>query len=472
MKLLFVAYCFGSADGQALIGVYKRGLRLAMRLVERGHEIVFFCTGREAYQDELTRAAEARMQFIDIPFVVGAHDAARRTSDIFRRTLRDLAPDVIVVGEAPLSGAMLEATLVGAELEIPVTLLDNAYNALFVELFLRHVGPITDGIVLMGPSSHHLTEPPAFLCQVPPMIDSDPTAATALLETTFGSLDDSPLVTVLAYDAKVERLATSMLPDLVGAGATVVFCSRDPEACRRRWPALPPTARVAALAQPSEATLIGLLDIASLAIVKYGFMQVAECLTLGTPAIVVYHEGPTWVDYLPPSSRACVWVTASPARDRRTVEAALSFLDQPSNALDEIHDGRLDALERAAAFFDAIPRTPRDTTSECAALGFDRPAVIAALDHALPGRGDDLVTTRAIRVRTASEADIYILVCRLRDGSTIRLWGRCYADPDAAAADQEHARHDPHRRIFHFDATTSIAIEADLGEALLPPLNP
>ena len=75
LKYLFVTYCFGSFQGQTLIGVYKRGLRVAMALRERGHEITFFCTGREGYQDALTRAAETRLTFVDIPFSVAAFEA-------------------------------------------------------------------------------------------------------------------------------------------------------------------------------------------------------------------------------------------------------------------------------------------------------------------------------------------------------------------------------------------------------------
>ena len=476
MKLLFVAYCFGSAEGQALIGVYKRGLRLAMALADRGHEIDFFCTGREAYEDDMTRAAESRMRFIDIPFTVASHGEARRNSQVFRRTIANLAPDIVVIGEAPLAGAMLEATLTAAELGIPVTLLDNAYNGLFVELFLQTVGPIADGLVLMGPGSHHLEAPPPFLCQVPPLIHSDGDAARALVDATFDAGTEHGLVVVLAYDAKVERLAISLLPRLCEEGATVLFCTRDTDACRARWPELPTkaAARVAAITQPPEATLIGLLEIARLAIVKYGFMQVAECLTLKTPAIVVYHEGPTWLDYLPDCSRRFAWVTSSPTRDRQTVKAAVGFLALAPTAMDGIHHGGLDAIAQTAAFLESLPRRPRATDDACSALGFGPDVVAEALAQACPETAPELRSVRALRLRVDPEGEIYAVICRLAGTSppAVRLWGRRYPDTDTATADAEKASRDPERRMLHFDPTARIAIEVDLGEALLPVLNP
>lgn len=77
-RFFFVTYCFGDYQGQSLIGVYKRGLRIALELADRGHEVVFFCTGREAFSDDLTRQAEQRLTFVDIPFEVAAFEEAAR----------------------------------------------------------------------------------------------------------------------------------------------------------------------------------------------------------------------------------------------------------------------------------------------------------------------------------------------------------------------------------------------------------
>jgi hypothetical protein len=69
--------------GQALIGCYKRGLRIAMEFVARGHDVFVFCTGRQFYHDELTRRAEAVVQFVEFPFST-ARDAAQESFHIPR----------------------------------------------------------------------------------------------------------------------------------------------------------------------------------------------------------------------------------------------------------------------------------------------------------------------------------------------------------------------------------------------------
>ena len=111
MRYLFVTYCFGSHQGQTLIGVYKRGLRVAMELARLGHEISFFCTGREGYSDELTQEAQQTLTFVDIPFVVASFDEVQENRRRFLETIEAIAPDVVVIGEAPLAGSMLESTL-------------------------------------------------------------------------------------------------------------------------------------------------------------------------------------------------------------------------------------------------------------------------------------------------------------------------------------------------------------------------
>jgi len=64
VRILFVAYCMiNNENGDSLIGVYKRSLRIAMEMVRRGHEVWMFCTGRQDYRDELTTQAQGESIF-------------------------------------------------------------------------------------------------------------------------------------------------------------------------------------------------------------------------------------------------------------------------------------------------------------------------------------------------------------------------------------------------------------------------
>src|SRR4051812_9033634 len=181
MKFLFVAYCFGNAQGQALIGVYKRGLRVALALEGRGHTVAFFCPGRENFHDALTAQAEERLEFVDFDFDDPVGAAAEANRQRFRAGLTAIAPDVVVIGEAPLSGPLLEATLSSVELGIPVVVLDNAYQPGLVDLFCRTHAPLLDGLILTGPTSFYAPDPPAYLAQVPPYIEASAGEARTLL---------------------------------------------------------------------------------------------------------------------------------------------------------------------------------------------------------------------------------------------------------------------------------------------------
>lgn len=283
------------------------------------------------------RRLQARLTFVDLPFEVAAHEQAARGRERFLRAIADIDPDVIVVGEAPLSGAMLETALYGVESGIPVVILDNAYNPDAVDAFLREVGTIADGCVLTGPSSHHQSRSPPHVCQVPPLVDADPGAARALVEGL--GLRPDRLVTVLGSPRRRRW---------------------PPRAGRSSWSGavegLGPAAR--AIGTQPERVLFGLLALSRLAIVKHGFMQVTECLSLHTPSSPCTTRAPPGWTSCPRSAGGSRTPRRTPGVDEVTVAAATRFLTEPS-PMHEVHDGRWDAAARACDFLEALPHTPR-----------------------------------------------------------------------------------------------------------------
>src|SRR5712691_9798683 len=119
MRYLFIAYCMAASQGQVQIGAYKRGLRLALELANRGHEINFFCTGRHNYHDPVTELAERKLSFVEFPFLPAKNEGARHNWANFLAELKRLRPDVVVISDAPMAGTLLETTLCAVELEIP-----------------------------------------------------------------------------------------------------------------------------------------------------------------------------------------------------------------------------------------------------------------------------------------------------------------------------------------------------------------
>jgi hypothetical protein len=479
VRFLFVTYCFGSHQGQTLIGVYKRGLRVAMELDRLGHEIYFSCTGREGYEDELTQAAEKTLTFVDIPFVVASFDEVEENRRHFLGTMKEISPDIVVIGEAPLAGSMLESTLCAFELRVPLVFLDNAYNPLFVENFLRMFGPMADGIVLTGPSSHHMLEPPAHLCQVPPFVRSDLRSARRILRTELGLRGDR-LVTVLAYDQKVERLAFSLARELKDVDTEFLFCARDPDGCAERLASLPQRLRrrIRVTPQPADSVLFGFLEVSRLAIVKYGFMQVSECLAMRTPVVAVFHEGPKWLDALPEVSRRLAFVTDKSEADAVVVEAALKLLRASPDELAATHDGRFDAVPRAALFLEQLPTTPRvGTEAESIALGFTRPRLRKALAAKFAAPDLRLRTWRSFRLRVTPEYELFMVVAHVRVNGrweAARLWARRYADPRQAKVAHADARVRQNGGLYslYYSARSRTLFADDFGEAELPVLNP
>ena len=260
MRLLFFTYCLSVAEGQAQIGVYKRGLRVAVEMANRGHEVQFFATGRQNFHDALTAEADVKLDFVELPFQSAAYEGADANRAAFLVRYADRRPDVVVIGEAPMAGTLLEGTLSAVESGIPVVLLDNAYGPLHVDAFCDRHGSMFDGMVLNGPSGFFGATDHPYLVQVPPYVDSSPAEARKHLRTTCG-LDSEQLMVVLAYDPNVAELGISLLEQLEDPDLDVVFVTPTPDALADRLAALPHAARrVRAFPPPNERLLFGLLE--------------------------------------------------------------------------------------------------------------------------------------------------------------------------------------------------------------------
>ncbi len=476
MKIFFVAYSFGSYHGQVLIGVYKRSLRIARELHRRGHEIVMFCTGRGAYQDELIRQSEEYVHYMDIPFSVASFEAANENRRIFMEQITAINPDLVVIGEVPLAGAMLEATLCAAELGKPVVILDNAYNPLFAEHFCEVYGPIADGIILTGPTSYHAKKSIPYLCQVPPYIESSPSDARKIVQNKLG-LSGDRLIAVLGYDSKVEGIGISLLKKLDDPGVEFLFLSRQPEKCRHRLEKLPGSfqKRARVIAQPVDQLLFGFIEIARLAVVKYGFMQVSECLALRTPVAAVYYEGPQWLNFLPQQCRPFTISTSKKTAGKTMLRAVKSFLNIKPGDMSHIHDGSFGAAGKAADFLEKLPLKPRLLeVEEFQKLGITESVLLAALSsrHNLPV--SRLETVRAMELRKLPEFRLFSVVCgyRLEDETHFaRLWYRNYSSKDEAERNlREEFLTDQRRKVYFFSADDQVLVEKDAGQELLPPL--
>lgn len=478
MNFLFVAYCFGSPGGDSLIGVYKRALRIGLVLVERGHEVAILCPGRHAYRDGLVENAETVMKFIDFPLdVLFENDVNRRRSQ-YGAVLKDLNIDVVVAGESPIAGTLLDATITAIEARVPLVIVDNTYGALHVSHFIHDHGAMCDAMLLTGPQSFHLPTPPAFVRQVPPFVRREPGAAAEMLAAL--QVSDRRLVTVLGYEIKAELLAISLMQKLAPPLPEFLFLTRDREACEGRLSELPDSVRSHAhiVAPPSEPTLFDLLANSRLCIGKCGFMQVTESLSLGTPFLAIYYRGCFEPEMLPEVAADFVHVTTTTDAEPVVVQAAERFLKLERSSLHVVHDGRFDATEQAADLLQSIRREPRVVCpTEREPFGYSS-GLIRSLLSACYSDDDDvqLEDFRISRIRRFSDRVLDSIVCKVRlrrEASSLALWGHFHADEAAYARALEIAEAEgTERKVIWRSSLFRFFAEVDLGERLLPPVHP
>jgi len=470
VRFLFCTYCIELSKGQLQIGVYKRGLRVALELRARGHEIVFYCTGHQNFHDELTARAKSQMRFIELTFRQAAYEGAEANRVSFLEQLRALQPDVVVIGEAPMAGPMLEMTLCAVETKIPVVVLDNAYHPAYLETFCEKHGAMVDGIVLSGPSAVHGVTKYRYVVHVPPYIDASVPEARALLGEI--GVTAERFLLVLGYDPNVERLGLSLARQLDDPNLATVVVSPDPEAAQRRADALVggTGGRIRAIAPTSDRVLFGLLQLARCAVTKCGYMQVAESLSVGTPVVTLYYPGFFSLTALPEVMQRFAHATTSPDADPAAVAAARRFLETDPAALRSVHEGGLGAAAQAAEFLERLPRTPRgDATEDSAAVGFTPKRIQAALRELAPRSAPVVREVRATSLRDFPDHRIWLVACRYSVGDEtrfVRLWGRLFTSARALIAESRRAA--PGRRILYVSGRERMMLELDLGEEVLP----
>jgi hypothetical protein len=501
MRFLFAAYCFGNAHGHALVGVYKRALRVALELARRGHDVVFVCPGRENFSDDTTAEAERRLRFVDFDHRHPTPEGAAANRREFTARLRALSPDVVVIGEAPLEGFLLEATLSAIEAGAPVAVLDNAYGPPLVRFFWEQWQTMFDGMVLTGPRSFWRGDAPPQVAQIPPFIQPDAAAAGDLVRRELG-LSGETLITVLAYDLNVQALALSILRGLDLPAAEAVFLTHEVETCRRQVATLPAEvrARVRVLPPQPDRLHFGLLQLASLAIGKCAFMQVTECLSLRTPIVGYEFAGQFSLRMLPPVCRRFSHSTRATAASAATLEAARRLLAVPPEEMRAVHDGSLGAAGRAADFLESLPGAPRRRVGDAAEATvrrhYDRGArrapaaapaahdgrpltgelVRSALAEIHPGAEIAPHELRFGRIRKIDGGREEVLAATARytagggDGFQ-RLWVRVFRSADGLERAVRRARAPgSERRLLLVRPERRFLIEEDRGEALLPTL--
>ncbi|TDC50230.1 hypothetical protein E1281_22355 [Actinomadura sp. KC345] len=447
MRVLMVAYYWINDGKESMIGVHKRCLRVGTALAERGHEVLLAPHGMKLPAEE-----PPGITFVELPFTPPrdknecfglAEEGSNRLRMLDRLT--ELAPDLLVIGEAPLSGMFLETAMCTAELDLPTVIFDNAYGDFLAEQMWYGQNGFADAMVLTGPTSFHWSDAPRCVRQVAPFVDDVPDAAEDLLDDL--GIHAEPLVTIFAYDTKVERVALDVAASLDADAPTLLFLSRDPEKLRARLDDLRPHVQTHVIAPPADPVLFDLLRRSQLAIVKHGFMQITEAVSLGTPVLSIRHNGAEWMAYTPDFFHQFVAVTPGDDLNKTLAEIG-RLLALPPEEVAKVHSGPFQAAEQVAAFLEeAHAAGRRDKEEECEARGFTFGRVTRALRHLVGPEVSSVHTLRATRINASRQRDQYALYVGYTANGTdrsARLVGTLYSFPGAAhgpyAADHANDR--------------------------------
>jgi len=298
------------------VGVFFRALRIVEELQRRGWRCLVVNHGRIP-DDPKVRRTRRHCEIVEIESE-GAVKDFRRVAPLFR----DLAPDVVLFGEYPMPFFQPFFDASRALVVPPLVVVDQYYDPASgarlrgVDLFLMY------GLRSLWPE--HPARHPTFRI-VPPFIDRVAPLAELPVPDRFHAL---PWLTVLGFDRRVMEAGLATLARLREVEVLGITLSHDPIRAEELMDqAGVPRRRRLALPLQEDETLFGLIAASRAVVVANGFMQMAEAVALGCPAVCVNRgigmEGHTLHpafrpfvsfddDLEPRVGRVAAWLRASP----------------------------------------------------------------------------------------------------------------------------------------------------------------
>ncbi len=273
MKVLFVSYSVSTnKPGEtSFMGVMKRCIRLLHQWQHSGMDLYLLNFGELPKDDPLVIQT--------LPHITIGHLKDNEATTLLQ-SLRQLAPDVIVLGEGPGNGKMLELSRFATRLNIPQICIENYYNQ-DQPAFFKKESPWLDQWLLLGiPLDNQFGRISEHAVLVPPLIRQ----ADKVVE------NQKPVVTILGYDPNVVKLGFELMERLPRNKKVRLVYSRKIKPLlidiKFRYPDLD----IEYCTLPSEKQLSAYIAGSALVVCKSGFQQIVECLSLGTP--VALYEAP------------------------------------------------------------------------------------------------------------------------------------------------------------------------------------
>lgn len=313
IRALFVTYGMrASFIGPSMIGALKRCLRLLEHLPEGAIEPHWVHSGpvfeddplvremtpgltrydlhgrrlhrRRALPRALARVADHRA--VALPRAVLAHGPQYLYMDRgMRRLLRDLRPDVVVLGENPLGGLLRAAARAAREAGVPTVAIDDHLSPWQPAQLVRSSPHVTAWFLVGLPFDDDALDHRMALA--PPLLPGAPATPEAAVD-----------VTIFGYDPQVARLGLTLLARLpAGVRCRVIAPSLEiPAAIRRVLEGRGSLPRV--VRTPPDSTFRAYLEATRVVFCKSGFQQIVETLAVGTPVVACEAGGGVIEAYL------------------------------------------------------------------------------------------------------------------------------------------------------------------------------
>lgn len=291
-------------------GAFFRALRLALELERRGWSPVI-CNSGPALDDPKIEAARPHVQFVQLT-----------GGDLLTSRLAALEPAVVIMGEGPFE-TMRPVYDAAKSLGRPFVVLDQFYNPWLL--------PMKDGVDLVllyalgcfWPQERKLLKRPYEL--TPPFIEQVNPLARLPIPSGFM---DRPSVTFIAYDNFVLRAGLQLLAS-APAARCVVVCPSPPTCLHFAAELSLHPARLTVLPLQDDATLFGLLQHGTVALVSNGFIQIMDCLALGVPVVALKRGSGVGMTELNVDRRFWPYVSLQEEPETQRAKLASWLLENP-----------------------------------------------------------------------------------------------------------------------------------------------
>ncbi len=273
MKVLFVSYSAisGNQGETSYIGVLKRCIRLIYHFDMSRFTVYLLNFGELPMDDPFVTQTLKMINVVNLP---------DQSNSSLEELLTRLSPEIVILGEGPGSGKMLELSEHACKLGIPQICIENYYRK-EQPVYFKKESPWLDQWLLIGiPFTHQFGRIADNAVIVPPLIPSPENVGSG----------NSGVITILGYDPTVMSLGLKLASKLPGEiEIRLIYAAKLKSmlpGVKKRYPFL----NIRYITMPTEKELSRYISESSFVVGKSGFQQIVECIALGTP--IITYEAP------------------------------------------------------------------------------------------------------------------------------------------------------------------------------------